>query len=212
MKSEFIQSADSQSHGGFQSDYDQHKQSSQSIRQQKRSDDGYNWRKYGEKQVKGSENPRSYYKCTHPNCPTKKKVERSLADGQITEIIYKGNHNHPKPHSTKRSSSASSQATHLTNETLDPSYASHGNGQMDSVATPENSSITIGDDEFDEDETAAKRMRFEGESESISTAGSNTSREPRVVVQTRSNIDILDDGYRWRKYGQKVVKGNPNPR
>lgn len=54
--------------------------------------------------------------------------------------------------------------------------------------------------------------RFEGESEGISTAGSNTSREPRVVVQTRSNIDILDDGYRWRKYGQKVVKGNPNPR
>ncbi len=37
-------------------------------------------------------------------------------------------------------------------------------------------------------------------------------REPRVVVQTTSEIDILDDGYRWRKYGQKVVKGNPNPR
>jgi len=32
------------------------------------------------------------------------------------------------------------------------------------------------------------------------------------VVQTTSEIDILDDGYRWRKYGQKVVKGNPNPR
>ena len=38
------------------------------------------------------------------------------------------------------------------------------------------------------------------------------SREPRVVVQTMSEVDILDDGYRWRKYGQKVVKGNPNPR
>jgi hypothetical protein len=37
-------------------------------------------------------------------------------------------------------------------------------------------------------------------------------REPRVVVQTTSEIDILDDGYRWRKYGQKVVKGNPNAR
>ena len=37
-------------------------------------------------------------------------------------------------------------------------------------------------------------------------------REPRVVVQTTSEVDILDDGYRWRKYGQKVVKGNPHPR
>jgi len=37
-------------------------------------------------------------------------------------------------------------------------------------------------------------------------------REPRVVVQTTSEIDILDDGFRWRKYGQKVVKGNPNAR
>ncbi|KAF8689657.1 hypothetical protein HU200_041719 [Digitaria exilis] len=25
-------------------------------------------------------------------------------------------------------------------------------------------------------------------------------------------MDILDDGYRWRMYGSKVVKGNPNPR
>lgn len=37
-------------------------------------------------------------------------------------------------------------------------------------------------------------------------------REPRVVVQTISEVDILDDGYRWRKYGQKVVRCNPNPR
>lgn len=66
------------------------------------SEDGYNWRKYGQKQVKGSEYPRSYYKCTHPNCQVKKKVERSH-DGQITEIVYKSNHNHPKPQPTRRS-------------------------------------------------------------------------------------------------------------
>ena len=65
------------------------------------SDDGYNWRKYGQKQVKGSEYPRSYYKCTHPNCHVKKKVERSH-DGQITEIIYKGGHNHSKPQPNRR--------------------------------------------------------------------------------------------------------------
>ncbi|KAH7571354.1 hypothetical protein JRO89_XS04G0028300 [Xanthoceras sorbifolium] len=65
------------------------------------SEDGYNWRKYGQKQVKGSEYPRSYYKCTNPNCQVKKVVERSY-DGQITEIIYKGVHSHPKPQPTRR--------------------------------------------------------------------------------------------------------------
>lgn len=71
------------------------------------SDDGYNWRKYGQKQVKGSEYPRSYYKCTQPNCSVKKKVERSH-EGHITEIIYKGAHNHPKLASNRRSGMGSS--------------------------------------------------------------------------------------------------------
>ncbi|OMP02348.1 DNA-binding WRKY [Corchorus olitorius] len=222
--------SNSQSNSGFQSDYST-SYPSQTIRESRRSDDGYNWRKYGQKQVKGSENPRSYYKCTFPNCPTKKKVERSL-DGQITEIVYKGSHNHPKPQSTRRSSSNSSSALAIqtssaaSTEIPDQSFATHGSGQMDSAATPENSSVSVGDDEleqgsqrsrsggdeFDEEEPEAKRWKSEGENEGISAAGSRTVREPRVVVQTTSDIDILDDGYRWRKYGQKVVKGNPNPR
>ncbi|XP_020101951.1 WRKY transcription factor WRKY24-like [Ananas comosus] len=203
--------------GGYNSNNHARVQPIQSIREQRRSDDGYNWRKYGQKQVKGSENPRSYFKCTYPNCPTKKKVERSL-DGQITEIVYKGTHNHPKPQSTRRTSSACAvQQAHVAvaNEASEHSFGG--------AATPENSSASFGneevemssqdagDDEFDEDEPHAKRKR-EGDSEGISMSGNRTVREPRVVVQTMSDIDILDDGYRWRKYGQKVVKGNPNPR
>ncbi|KAI3450269.1 hypothetical protein Pfo_006934 [Paulownia fortunei] len=225
-----------QSSNSFQSEYNQYNQSSQTIKENRRSDDGYNWRKYGQKHVKGSENPRSYYKCTYPNCPTKKKVERSL-DGQITEIVYKGTHNHPKPQSTRRSTSSSSAASASSavnqsyntqfSEIPDQSYGSNGMGKMDSsVATPENSSISVGDDDFeqssqksrsggdeiDEEEPDVKRWKGETETEGISAIGSRAVREPRVVVQTRSDIDILDDGYRWRKYGQKVVKGNPNPR
>ncbi|KAF5193333.1 Wrky transcription factor, partial [Thalictrum thalictroides] len=221
-----------QNNGATQSDYSQYAPPTQTLREQRRSDDGYNWRKYGQKQVKGSENPRSYYKCTFPNCPTKKKVERSL-DGQITEIVYKGSHNHAKPQSTRRSS-ASSQSIQAAAAVVPSSsevsehFGSLGNTQMDSaVTTPENSSISIGDedfdrssqrsrsggDEFDEDEPEAKKWKKESsENEVISASGSRTVREPRVVVQTTSDIDILDDGYRWRKYGQKVVKGNPNPR
>jgi WRKY transcription factor 2 len=59
------------------------------------SDDGYNWRKYGKKLIKGSEHPRSYYKCNHENFLVKKKIE--CAHDGITEIIYKGTHNHPQP-------------------------------------------------------------------------------------------------------------------
>ncbi|XP_010257005.1 PREDICTED: WRKY transcription factor WRKY24-like isoform X2 [Nelumbo nucifera] len=228
-----IQANNTQSNGGFQSNHNQYSQPCQSFREQRRLDDGYNWRKYGQKQVKGSENPRSYYKCTFPDCPVKKKVERSL-DGQITEIVYKGNHNHPKPQSTRRSSSSSHRiqaSAAPISEIPDPSFATRGVASqiMESGATPENSSISMGEDdfeqssqmsrsagdEFDEDEPNAKRWKTttEGDqNEGISAAGSRTVREPRVIVQTTSDIDILDDGYRWRKYGQKVVKGNPNPR
>lgn len=65
-------------------------------------EDGYHWRKYGQKQVKGSKKTRSYYKCSYPNCLTKKKVEKDL-NGYVTEIIYKGKHNHPMPQNMKKS-------------------------------------------------------------------------------------------------------------
>lgn len=177
---------------------------SQANRDQTKLEDGYNWRKYGQKQVKGSENPRSYYKCTFPSCPTKKKVERNL-EGHITEIVYKGNHSHAKPQNVKKSSSNTFIEAPIENNHFDSS-ASFGEDEFEQASSVSKS----GDDH--ENEPEAKRWKGETESEAISGPGSRTVREPRIVVQTTSDIDILDDGYRWRKYGQKVVKGNPNPR
>lgn len=71
-------------------------QSSLIVTTNKSLEDGYNWRKYGQKHVKGCEFPRNYYKCTYPNCNVKKMVEQS-ANGQITDVVYKGNHDHPLP-------------------------------------------------------------------------------------------------------------------
>lgn len=140
--------------------------------------DGYNWRKYGQKQVKGSEFPRSYYKCTHPNCPVKKKVERSL-EGQVTEIIYKGQHNHQPPQTNKRAKDTGNpngNSSSLGNPDLASQvqggnsnklrgmapYSMSKKGQESSQATPEHLSATsdseeVGDaetgvDERDEDE------------------------------------------------------------
>lgn len=140
--------------GGSKSD--QHPQSQPKNRT---SDDGYNWRKYGQKLVKGSENPRSYYKCTHPTCPVRKQVEKSL-NGQITEIVYKSKHNHPKPEFPRRSSSASSSSSSWLSQALPQTMAAEPKHSMasDSIPTPENSSTTIGDD--DSDELDAKRWFF----------------------------------------------------
>ncbi|XP_068654739.1 probable WRKY transcription factor 4 isoform X2 [Aristolochia californica] len=217
----------------------------------KPADDGYNWRKYGQKLVKGSEYPRSYYKCTHPNCPVKKKVERSV-DGHVTEIIYKGQHNHAKPQPNKRAKEGA----------VLPSTANEINGNVDLIVNPESGSVgqlgnmsrpsdgtgTVSISRQDQESGHATTEQLSGSSDGeevgdietrtdgrdkndepdpkrrnlettvvstrvIESAGSHkTVTEPRIVVQTTSEVDLLDDGYKWRKYGQKVVKGNPHPR
>ncbi|XP_012568692.1 probable WRKY transcription factor 20 isoform X2 [Cicer arietinum] len=188
---------------------------------EKVSNDGYNWRKYGQKHVKGSEFPRSYYKCTHPNCEVKKLFERS-DEGQITEIIYKGTHDHPKPQPSNRYSAGSIMS--MQGERSDRASSLAGR-DVEPNRTPEQSTVATNDhslegarfastrinDEVDDDDIFSKRRKMElGNADIIPIV--KPIREPRVVVQTTSEVDILDDGYRWRKYGQKVVRGNPNPR
>nr|VDD39003.1 unnamed protein product [Brassica oleracea] len=159
----------------------------------------------GERERESSE----LLKCTYPKCPTKKKVETSL-EGQITEIVYKGSHNHPKPQSTRRSSSSSSSTFHSA-------VFDHHGDHSDSFVIQQDDNTTsgsLGDDELtvisrgEEEDCGSEpeAKRWKGESETNGTGngnGSKTVREPRIVVQTTSDIDILDDGYRWRKYGQK---------
>ncbi|CAL5188653.1 unnamed protein product [Lathyrus oleraceus] len=197
---------------------------SSSLNVDKPADDGYNWRKYGQKQVKGSEFPRSYYKCTHPNCPVKKKVERSL-EGHVTAIIYKGEHNHQRPNPTKRpkdtndnsnmqgNADSSYQRTFTNSTSMTDPESSHTTGQ--------HLSGTSDSEEVGDRETEVEEKRVEPDSKRRNTEvavsdpivlSHRTVVEPRIIVQTTSEVDLLDDGYRWRKYGQKVVKGNPYPR
>ncbi|XP_077249530.1 WRKY transcription factor 71-like [Tasmannia lanceolata] len=69
-------------------------------------EDGYRWRKYGQKAVKNSPYPRSYYRCTSQKCLVKKRVERSYQDPKIVITTYEGQHTHQYP-ATLRGNAAS---------------------------------------------------------------------------------------------------------
>ncbi|XP_010553316.1 PREDICTED: WRKY transcription factor 44 isoform X2 [Tarenaya hassleriana] len=172
--------------------------------------DGYNWRKYGQKQVKGSEFPRSYYKCTHINCPTKKKVESSL-DGKMSEVVYQGEHNHPKPRLPPRSSTSSRGSAREDPVGCPPRRNMTGS----SVSAASGSAVRTSD-------SCCRSGDHDGEIEGLygelddpkSKRRKNEHRTREAGVSEEGSVDseALEDGFRWRKYGQKVVGGNPFPR
>ncbi|KAF6146875.1 hypothetical protein GIB67_018528 [Kingdonia uniflora] len=202
--------------------------------------DGYNWRKYGQKQVKGSELPRSYYKCTYPKCLVKKKVERKI-NGELSEIIYKGEHNHSKPQPPKRHSSvAKDQSGQESGSLLWTSFLNEGSeGRVETEGLSENPSY-VGTSQFpylpvttgvfnnavgipdntcgfseDCEEGSSRRVDMEDDepkSKRRKNANESGMLGRRNLVQGSNDSENLGDGFRWRKYGQKVVKGNPYPR
>nr|WCL15186.1 WRKY3118 [Atractylodes chinensis] len=182
--------------------------------------DGFNWRKYGQKLVRGNAFIRSYYKCTFANCPARKQVERSH-DGHITEINYLLKHEHPKPPHTLLKSSSCVLPNQATGSD-EPSEASQDPDASEThplsmVASSENF-VEVAVSRCSEIESEVNHIPPDSKRRKKESAGINdsvvtkTNYEPRVVVQTTSAVDIVNDGYRWRKYGQKLVKGNPNPR
>ncbi|MED6215976.1 hypothetical protein PIB30_003176 [Stylosanthes scabra] len=205
---------------------------SPSIIRERVSKDGYNWRKYGQKNVKGNEFIRSYYKCTHPNCQAKKQLEQSN-DGRITDSICIGQHNHPRPQSNITKAivpvveEGPDKPCVANVEGEDKALNEHGsvpqrmksshilqitNVPAADLAKSAHSQLTTADDEVhNNDYPDSKRQKIDNSNTEVSVADKSIC-VSRVVVQTSSEVDFVNDGYRWRKYGQKIVKGNANPR
>ncbi|XP_038983832.1 probable WRKY transcription factor 4 isoform X2 [Phoenix dactylifera] len=193
------------------------------------SGDDYNWRKYGQKQVKNSENIRSYYKCAHADCSVKKKVE-CCRDGRVTEIVYRGCHNHEPPLKVRgfRERKSKCGASSVVNKNLDLP----GTELKEAVPSASKLQQSSGNETFEQElpcshdregDSGVKteedlgdkpdpKRRISKSTMLLSAPILKTIREPKIVLQTACDVGLTSDGYRWRKYGQKFVKGNPNPR
>ncbi|XP_074355351.1 WRKY transcription factor 22-like [Apium graveolens] len=98
------------------------------------SADSWAWRKYGQKPIKGSPYPRSYYKCSSSKgCSARKQVEQSCTDPGMFIITYNSaEHNHSKP--TRRSSLAGTNRPRFT------AHKPSSSDQDSSVTTPKQTS------------------------------------------------------------------------
>ncbi|KVH08615.1 DNA-binding WRKY, partial [Cynara cardunculus var. scolymus] len=153
-------------------------------------DDGYVWRKYGEKKILNSKYPRQYYRCNSKilhNCYATKQVERSTKDPSFFIVAYSGNHTCPRILSTNCSSTATELAAR-TVRTRDSSPATE-------------SASTINDSSF-QNPTRLQSLDLKKKN----TRNAECTTQVKIILKTGFDKPP-DDGYAWSKYGIKRIKG-----
>ncbi|RZB55724.1 putative WRKY transcription factor 32 isoform C [Glycine soja] len=201
------------------------------LLQRTSASDGYNWRKYGQKQVKSPTGSRSYYRCTHSDCCAK-KIECCDDSGHVIEIVYKSEHSHDPPRKTNsiRENKFLSSSEPIVENSVpeqpikvlkdaDPSISSKESLQEAPCSTDkkrQNTSNISGNgkvilkEEHVNEPVPKKRMKKGDLTDMDSPV--KPGKKSKFVVHAAGDVGISADGYRWRKYGQKMVKGNPHPR
>ncbi|VAH86410.1 unnamed protein product [Triticum turgidum subsp. durum] len=120
------------------------------------ADDGYKWRKYGQKAIKNSPNPRSYYRCTNPRCNAKKQVERAVDEPDTLVVTYEGLHLHytyshflqqqtnPPPAAAAAASSSKKPKLHPTAGAITVTDSHHGSTPVPTTSPPSAAVVPAG--------------------------------------------------------------------
>ncbi|KAG9439755.1 hypothetical protein H6P81_019920 [Aristolochia fimbriata] len=157
-------------------------------------EDGYRWRKYGQKAVKNSPYPRSYYRCTNSKCSVKKRVERSCEDPTIVITTYEGQHCH---HTVGFSRGIASSATtphesmyaaqlSASTSSINPFHFPAASRQLIRVSDPINTNIVTTTQQY-----SSFHMRYS--SSSHDQAGHARAASADHAPQMPTDDGLLDD-------------------
>ncbi|KAF5786533.1 putative transcription factor WRKY family [Helianthus annuus] len=185
--------------------------------------DVYHWRKYGQKEILGSKYQREYYRCSFKHtrgCRALKQVQRTTEHPPVFEVCYIGEHTCH----TDLLSSCSSITTESASINTDSYFEIAKRPQLVDVnkiksiitrdakgiqqlkvrpsdsSTANESASVITDGHF---ELAQRPQMLESNNSSITTSKS------QLKIKVKGTTE---DGYSWRKYGEKNILDSKYPR
>ncbi|KAI3704982.1 hypothetical protein L1987_75212 [Smallanthus sonchifolius] len=123
-------------------------------------EDGYAWRKYGQKEILNSKFPRCYFRCTHKHfhgCKAVKQVQKQEDESNMFHITYFGHHTCPTPgtlshqqvvldfEDSKNNTLFSNSPSTITNIRIDPSVKQEVDSKAPSTDVSDN--LSSGNDD-----------------------------------------------------------------
>ncbi|KAI3693649.1 hypothetical protein L1987_76597 [Smallanthus sonchifolius] len=130
------------------------------------SSDPWAWRKYGQKPIKGSIYPRSYYRCSSSkSCMARRQVEQSCTDSSIYILTYTADHNHPQP--TRRNSLAGINRNRSKATPKSPTTSDGGKTVTISKDSPFHSPTTLSVSSIEDEILQQSNIKEESDQETL---------------------------------------------